>query len=81
MAVILGVVRVLWKRASRVAIKIGDIQVKIILSCFYFVVLGPFALVVRWATDPLRIRTGASDGWQAKYNAAETEVKRARRQY
>lgn len=52
-----------WKAFGQI---IGNIQARLFLSVFYFVVLGPFALAVRWWGDPLAIRAGSPRGWQPK---------------
>ncbi len=41
-----------WKKWQRIAKKIGDFQARVILTTLYFVVIGPFALLVRWGADP-----------------------------
>ena len=45
--------------------RIGDVQARILLSFFYFVILAPFALVLR-RSDPLAIRPGAPRGWRPR---------------
>jgi hypothetical protein len=57
------VVRRAWGAWMRVARRIGDLQVRLLLMAFYFVVLAPFALVVRWGSDPLSIKPGTPRGW------------------
>ena len=42
-----------WHRITR---PIGRLQALLILTLIYFVVLAPFALVVRFFLDPLRLR-------------------------
>ena len=51
--------KVLWKGWKSVAKKIGAVQSRLVLSLFYFVVLGPFALAVR-ARDPMNLRSRTS---------------------
>src|SRR5262249_37750725 len=46
-----------WKRFGR---KMGDFQARIFLTIFYFVILAPFALVMRLA-DPLGLKKPG--GW------------------
>jgi len=71
--------RTLWKRWKRVAKKIGDVQARLLLTVFYFVVLAPFALVVRWRTDPLGIKPGSPRGWHPRGKIDADEWERARR--
>jgi hypothetical protein len=75
----LSSVRALWARWKRVAKRIGDVQARILLTIFYFLVLAPFALVVRWGMDPLAIKTAA--GWRAKEGSSGTPLERASRQF
>jgi hypothetical protein len=72
-------VRALWEGWKRVAKRIGDVQARILLSIFYFLILAPFALVVRWGMDPLAIKTAA--GWRSKEDSPGTPMERASRQF
>jgi hypothetical protein len=67
-----------WKRVGR---KIGDLQARVLLSLFYFVILGPFALILRWRSDPLGIKPGARRGWLLKGVEEGTPLERAARQF
>ena len=67
-----------WKAFGR---KFGDFQARILLVIFYFVMFAPFALAVRWGSDPLGIKTGAQLGWQPKTDSQGTPIERARRQF
>jgi hypothetical protein len=60
----------LWERWKRFAKKIGDFQARLILIILYFVVVAPFALIVRFAADPLSIKR-QQQGWRSR---AETKV-------
>jgi hypothetical protein len=68
----------LWKRFAR---KIGDFQARVLLILFYFVVLGPFALAVRWASDPLAIKAGAPRGWRLRDDVDSAPTERVGRQF
>ena len=53
-----------WARWRAIARFIGTVQARVLLSVFYFVVVPPFALVVRLRRDPLRLRLGEGEsGW------------------
>jgi hypothetical protein len=67
-----------WKRVAR---KIADFQGRLILTVFYFTVLVPFALVVRFGTDPLGIQAGASPEWLARSQDDADPHERARKQF
>jgi len=75
-----GLQRQAWEAWRQVARKFGDVQARILLSGFYFIVLGPFALGLSWKSDPLAIKTGASRGWRVRSEEA-TPAERARRQF
>lgn len=56
----------LWNRWKRFAKKVGDVQARFILTVLYFVLIAPFALIVRWAADPLSIKPNVHRGWPVK---------------
>jgi hypothetical protein len=62
-----------------VARRIGDVQARVLLSLFYFAILGPFALVLR-RTDPLAIGPRAPRGWRRRDDVARAVGEQARRQ-
>lgn len=70
-----------WEWWKRVARKIGDFQARIILTIFYFVILGPFALAVRLGTDPLAIKANTLRGWHPKTEGKESLMEQAKRQF
>ncbi|HWP23753.1 MAG TPA: hypothetical protein VNM15_06155 [Candidatus Binatia bacterium] len=61
--------------------KIGDMQARVILALFYFVCIGPFALIVRWGADPLRLKKGNPAGWRLKEEAKVPAMERAMNQF
>jgi len=71
----------LWERWKRVARKVGDVQARVLLSLVYFIVLGPFALAVRWWSDPLAVKTGTPRGWRERNNSEAKPMERAIRQF
>lgn len=75
-----GTLRALWQSWKRVARRIGDLQARILLTVFYSVVLGPFALALRWRSDPLGIKPGGQRGWRPRSEPSGTPMERARRQ-
>jgi len=48
--------QIAWKRFNLVALVIGDVQGRIIITAFYFTILLPFGIASRLLTDPLRQR-------------------------
>ncbi|HKD68837.1 MAG TPA: hypothetical protein VKB84_18480 [Candidatus Binataceae bacterium] len=71
----------LWAAWKKIARKIGDFQARILLTIFYFVLLAPFALVVRRTSDPLAIKPGAQRGWGVREGAPEYNVEMAHKQF
>lgn len=69
-----------WERWKSVAKKIGDVQARAILVLFYFLILGPFALVVRLATDPLATKPGTPRGWRPRDGQDAVSLSAATRQ-
>jgi hypothetical protein len=70
----------LWERWTRVGRRLGDVQARVVLTLFYFLVVTPFALAVRIGSDPLGIRPGSARGWRSRPPAAGSPLERARRQ-
>jgi len=48
-----------------------------VLSLAYLLVVAPFAIVVRLATDPLALKTGAPKGWRLRPPPTEPPLDRA----
>lgn len=67
-----------WKRFSR---RLGDLQARVILSVFYFLIFGPFALILRLASDPLSLKSGTAKGWLSKSKIEGTPLERAAKQF
>jgi hypothetical protein len=70
--------RRLWEGWKRVGRKLGDWQARMLLTVFYFVVLAPFALAVRWKADPLGLKRPG--GWLPVTPSGDPR-ERARRQF
>jgi hypothetical protein len=74
------VLRSLWTRWKVIAEKIGHFQTKVILTLAYFVVVAPFALVVRISRDPLGLRGFDGSNWVPK-GAVRHDLDVAHKQY
>ena len=74
-----AVARAAWRWWTRVAHRIGDFQARVLLTVFYYVILGPFALVLR-RSDPLGIGSAAAHGWRRREAGARPIAEQARRQ-
>ncbi len=56
-----------WKAWLRFGHWIGEVMSWVWMPLFYFVIAMPFALVVRFVSDPLRVRCGPkSSYWEPK---------------
>ncbi len=53
-----------WKRFRR---KVGNIQARVLLNVFYFVVVAPFALVVKLSSDPLGLSPKTPKEWRPRH--------------
>ncbi len=71
----------IWEWWKRVARKIGDFQARIILTIFYFIILGPFALAIRWWSHPLAIKADNPRGWHPKTEGKGTPMGQATKQF
>ena len=72
--------RVLWERWKQVARKIGDFQARALMTLFYFLILGPVAMVTCWRSDPLAIKPRAARGWGNRQEREGGLMEQARRQ-
>jgi len=70
----------LWEEWKSMGKKFGDIQARVLLTLFYFVILAPFVFAVR-RNDPLAIKDGAAGGWRLKGEGNGAPMQRAKRQY
>jgi hypothetical protein len=77
----LRMIKAAWQRWTVIAHKIGNVQSRILLSVVYFVVVGPFAVVARLVSDPLRLARAAAPVWLGRAPAAGDPAVSARRQF
>ena len=71
--------RAAWAWWKRVAHRIGTFQARVILTFFYYAILGPFALVLG-RKDPLGIGPSAPRGWRPREVATRSIAEQAHRQ-
>jgi len=72
--------KLLWAGWKRIGKRLGDFQARAILTVLYFVVVAPFALLVRFAADPLSIK-GQRHNWRVKEKGKGTAMSRALTQF
>ena len=70
-----------WARWKVIAQKIGNVQARVLLSLFYFVVVPPFALIVKGFSDPLGLRAPQWKSSWVERRATDAVVEAARRQF
>ena len=58
--------RTLWQLLLRLAKRIGKVQSWLLLTVFYFVIVGPVAVLFRFCRDPLHLRPGPSAIWKTR---------------
>jgi len=76
-----GFFRRLWEGWKKIARKIGDFNARVILTIFYFILLSPFALMLKLFTDPLELKNKKHVGWHDKENNTElSALEKAARQ-
>jgi hypothetical protein len=71
----------LWARWKVIARKIGDVQSRLLLCVFYFVILAPFGVAVRLLSDPLRLGREGSSHWRPLARRVAAPQDHARRQF
>jgi len=76
-----GFFRRLWEGWKKIARIIGDFNARVILTLFYFILLCPFAVLIKLFTDPLEIKNKEHIGWRSKEEDGElTPLEKAARQ-
>jgi hypothetical protein len=73
--------RKLWVGWKRVGKKIGNFQARVLLGIFYAIFLAPFAMMLRWRSDPLAIKPESKRGWLARKDREGSPSDLARRQF
>ena len=77
----MDMLRRLWQKWKTVAQKIGDFQARLILGVFYFVLLAPFALVLKLFSDPLHLKIKNARWVPYPGTTDEDPLVRAQRQF
>ena len=66
-----------WARWKVIAHVIGNFQARVLLTLFYFVIVPPFALIVKVAKDPLGLRLPRTASfWSPRPEADPTAARR-----
>jgi hypothetical protein len=70
-----------WEAWKSFGHKLGDFQARLILTVFYFAVVGPFSLLIRFGSDPLTLKRDTARGWSVRKDAKGTPLERATQQF
>jgi hypothetical protein len=76
-----GLLRRLWERWKVIAHIIGNFQARVLLTAFYFVIVPPFALIVKAFKDPLGLRPPKGESFWLERGSAEPATEIGRRQF
>jgi len=76
-----GKLRQWWKKWQAFAANVGYYQGRVLLAFFYFVIVAPFALLVRWFGNPLHKRRADDGSFWVKRPAPEQAWEKARQQF
>jgi hypothetical protein len=74
----IGLLRRIWNLWVPIGRFIGDWMARIVLTIFYFTILLPYGLGVRFFRDPLDLKTKTKGGWIERSNE-EVSVNNMRR--
>jgi hypothetical protein len=77
----MNLLRKFWEKWKAFGHKVGNFQARLILTIFYFVVISPFAAVVKFFSKPLRLKMLRTSNWLANQAEREDIMVRARRQF
>ncbi len=78
---LMRILRVLWAKWKAFGHMVANFQSRVLLFVFYFIVLGPFALVMRVFSDPLHLRPSAGTRWLERAAPGQDMSQLARRQF
>jgi hypothetical protein len=70
-----------WEKWKAFGHKVGNFQARLILTVFYFIIISPFAAVVKYGARPLRLKMLHTSNWLPDQAGDEDIMVRARRQF
>jgi hypothetical protein len=77
----MNLLKKLWEKWKAFGHKVGNFQARLILSIFYFIVIFPFGLIVKFFSKPLRLKVLHTTNWLPVQMGSEDSMTRARRQF
>lgn len=76
-----GRMRKLWGNWEHFGYRMGTFQSRVLLSFLYFIVISPFALAVKWFSDPLWIKHRRQETHWHSRKEEQSLAEHIRRQY
>jgi hypothetical protein len=76
-----GLIGKLWTRWKHFGYRMGSFQSRVLLSFFFFIIVSPFALAVKWFSDPLRIKRQKQDTHWNIRREEKPDIELFRRQF
>jgi phosphoglycerol transferase MdoB-like AlkP superfamily enzyme len=76
-----GLAQRLWRKWERFGHRMGSFQSRALLSFFFFIIVSPFALAVKWFSDPLRIKRQSQETHWHIRKEEKPDIGQYRRQY
>ena len=71
----------IWERWKIIARKIGDFNARLILTLFYFIIITPFAFILKTFTDPLQLKNKNHKGWQENPRPSLNSIEESYKQF
>jgi len=71
----------LWQRWKNFSHRMGGFQSRLLLSLFYFILVTPFALIIKLFSDPLRLKEKPADSFWLPRPDSKTDLEDSRRQF
>ena len=58
-------IKKLWGKWKKLALKIARFQAKVLLLAFYYTIATPFALIIKFSKDPMKVNSyGSKSYWE-----------------
>jgi len=73
--------RKLWTWWKGFAHKLGNAQSRLILLLFYFIVIPPFAMILKRVSDPLGLKKSSQTGWRPVEAAKSDSLEASQKQF
>jgi hypothetical protein len=76
-----GLLRAFWTKWKFFGHRMGSFQSRILLSFFFFIIVSPFAIAVKWFSDPLQIKRRKQDTHWNTREVEKQDIEQFRRQF